>query len=123
MLENFLTKYRAYTSVPIRVALGIIFIVHGYSYLSGEAIDYANIGLAIIHLSCGLFILFGFFTRYASVIMIIVLLFFWTASHTLNIKIYVTQNMESQLLIIAATITLLFTGSGKLSLENYFGFK
>ncbi len=97
-------------------------MLKGYSQISHGILGDANFVFSFISLFCGLAILFGFFIRIVSIVLISALLFFWSFSGYIGLDI-VRASIESQMLILAATITLMFTGSGKLSLENYFGFK
>lgn len=123
MFDAFFQKYINLLSLPLRAILGTIILLHGYSHIaSGEMGDLQFI-LSFVSLFCGLAIVFGFFTRFVAIGIIVLTLIFWFTSGSTDSHSATGWNIETPLLMIATAITLVFTGSGKLSLENYFGFK
>lgn len=121
MLERFFDQYHHLACIPIRISFGLTLMIEAYTQISAGLNQTFLIFRTVFLLMSGLFILFGFFTRLASLLSVILLILFFVILPPPQ------QSALSQkiplLLTFACAITLIFLGSGKLSLENYFGFK
>ncbi len=111
--------------LPIRVLTGIIFIAHGipklvdipgtqhfFSYALG-APDMAVI-IALLEVIGGLALLFGVLTRIAAMLFIIEMI---GAILTVKLSKGFVSGYDFDLLLMAASISLLLTGPGKPSIE------
>ena len=123
MFDAFFKKNLNALSISLRALLGTIILIHGYTEIAGGMNSDSQFIISFTNLFCGLAILFGFFTRFVSALVIILTLFICLFSAKAGIVLHQNFNIETNLLIIATSISLVFMGSGKLSLENYFGFK
>lgn len=123
MLEHFFNKHREYRALPIRITLGLLLMIDAYQQLAlGHSGD-LFFAQCFIHLAAAIAILFGFFARFAAIGLTLSLFIFWILAGHMGLPESSLSQMESYVLIVSAALTLMFTGSGKLSLENYFGFK
>jgi len=120
MLEQFFKNKLPLMPLPLRVTLGLIFITQGYMQITGNDFCGDIFFLSFIYLFCGLAILVGFFTRLASISMLVSLIVFWYIATLLGADTAPHMSIETQVLILTATLTLVFSGSGKFSLEKYF---
>lgn len=123
MLEYALNHLKDYASLPLRAVLGSVFTLHGYSHIALGITNITNFILPIIFLFCGLSILFGFFTRLACLTAIFTMTAFGLVHLFIVVPNFVDLYLDNQALTAAASLTLVFMDNGKLSLENYFGFK
>ena len=132
MLKN-LSKYGEWTPVFLRIALGLILIVHGYDKLFSSGVAsftsfLANIGfpaamlfawvVSIVEFFGGIFILVGLFTRIVSLfiviqfIVILILKIFKFSTPFVDFKTGV-GGFQLDLIILAVALALLIRGSGK----------
>ena len=135
MLSRCFKKMQDYATMPLRVALGAVFIVHGImkiSTLAGTAAFLGSLGfpvpsvlaviLMLVELLGGAFLLFGFMTRYAALLisieMIIAIL---VAKIGIGFIAMKGTGYEYDITLLAASISLLFTGAGKLSVDKALG--
>lgn len=111
--------------LPLRLVLGVVFIMHGYVTLShGYAMGITWAGMApFLYLFGGLCIFFGFFTRWASLVMALVTVFFMFTQHFAHGFFVSTGGYEYHLVLFGATLTLMIAGGGRWSLESYLGVK
>jgi putative oxidoreductase len=134
-MNRFLsTKYSAgafnFGMLVLRVVTGILLMSHGYSKLVQfsslrfKFMNFMNIGstasLSLIIFAeffCGLLLILGLFTRFACIPIIIgmsVVVFIAAHGH-------IFAEGEKGAFYLAATITLLFLGPGKISVDGMIG--
>jgi putative oxidoreductase len=134
MKKLFSIKYSdngiAFATLVLRLALGGLIIPHGYSKLisfaakSSTFADPFHIGhptsMALVIFAeffCGVFILLGFFTRFACIPLIVamgVALFYTHKGDFFNTG-------EKATLFMFGYIALLFAGPGKISVDKFIG--
>jgi putative oxidoreductase len=134
MKKLFSIKYSdngiALGTLVLRIALGGLVIPHGYEKLisfaarSSTFADPFHIGhpvsmaLAIFaEFFCGVFILIGFFTRFACIPLIISMGAALFYVHKLDFF----DSGEKATLFMLGYIALLFTGPGKISIDKFIG--
>lgn len=103
---KFLKKYSGYSTLPLRVALGLIFIHQGYGSLSISGIPLV---LGVLNFSLGISLLIGLFTRWASLLLALIII----GSVIVN-----QQALSIEIVLIAALTSLILSGPGKLSVET-----
>lgn len=136
------SRFNQYGPLPIRVALGIVYFVHGIGKLAGVGLPDAAIGiagttgflaslgfpmpgvfawiLAIVETFGGLAILFGILTRYVSVLIAIDA---FLATVLVNfqvgfIMLTTEGGWEFTFVLLLAAISLVLSGAGALSVER-----
>ncbi|AJF62890.1 MAG: DoxX family protein [archaeon GW2011_AR20] len=124
---------KEYAGLPLRLVLGLVFLVHGYLKLFG-GIDgttsfFSNIGIplsgffaylvGIIELFGGLALILGLIVKVASVILIINMVVAILLVHLKN-GFTGQGGYEFPLTLLAGLVTLAFLGAGKLSLQKAF---
>ncbi len=134
MNRFFSTKYSAgafnFGMLVLRVVTGALLMSHGYSKLIQfstlrfKFMNFLNIGstasLSLIIFAeffCGIFLILGLFTRFACIPIIIgmsVVVFIATHGH-------VFAEGEKGAFFLAAAITILFCGPGKISVDGLIG--
>ncbi len=134
MLERSLYRYREEGLMFLRLIIGTIFLVHGYSKLySGEGIVgtvklFTELGIffptivawlvALGELLGGGFLIIGFLTREFSLILIVIMLgAVWTV-HLPNGFFAVDKGYEYNLTLIGACLCLLLSGGGSGALDK-----
>lgn len=125
MLNKFVTTYREYMILPLRLVIGIVFVMHGYSALSHGytmSVTLATV-TPYLYLFGGLCLFLGFFTRWAALAMGMVTLFTLFTQHFAHGFFAKDGGYEYHLVLFAASITLMIAGSGKWSLEEKLGIK
>ncbi|MBI4410938.1 MAG: DoxX family protein [Deltaproteobacteria bacterium] len=125
MLTKLVAAYREYMILPLRLAIGVVFIMHGYSALSHGYTMSVTLGTVapFLYLFGGLCLFFGFFTRYASAVMAVVTMFYLFTEHFGHGFFVKDGGYEYHLVLFAASITLMIAGSGRWSLEGKLGIK
>lgn len=111
--------------LPLRLVVGVVFIMNGYSTLShgyAMGVHWATIA-PFIYLFGGLCLFFGFFTRWSALVMGILTLFYMFAHHFVHGFFVSGGGYEYHLVLLGATFTILISGGGKWSLESYLGIK
>jgi len=118
----------SYAPVPLRVAMGIIFAVAGYSKLVGigGTIEYfAKLGfplpvitawfIALLELGGGIALILGVFVRYLGLLYAIefVVASFWVK---LPMQGYAAARLD--LMLLAGAIALYFLGAGRWSIDS-----
>lgn len=133
MLGNWFKHAGKYAPIPLRIVLGIAFILHGLGkfgaspglenfgkMLAGVGVPAAAVVafiVASIELVGGIFLLAGFLTRYAALLIGLVMVF---------AIVLVKRNMgfiggyELDLAFLAGAISLLMTGGGSISIDGLF---
>ncbi|MGA9150994.1 MAG: DoxX family protein [Candidatus Nitrosopolaris sp.] len=123
----FPEKLVKYGPLPIRVLTGIIFIAHGIPklidipgtenffshYVLGFPPEMAVV-IALLEVIGGLALLFGVLTRIAAILFIIEMI---GATLTVKLSKGFVSGYDFDLLLVAASISLLLTGPGKPSIE------
>ena len=124
----FQEKLMKYGPLPIRVLTGIIFIAHGtpklvnipgtqhfFSHALGFPPEMAGI-IALLEVIGGFALLFGVLTRIAAILFIIEVLGA-TSVNAVKVAKGFVGGYDFDLLIMAASISLLLTGTGQPSIE------
>ena len=121
----------------LRFILGVIFTYHGYLKLfvkggfAGTVNLFTQIGVpvpvysallvAVVEFACGLFLLFGLITRWASVVLIFEMLVAFFKINLKNGFLVSNWGYEFVLLILAGLLVILVNGAGKFSVgKKYF---
>lgn len=123
--------------VPLRLVAGILFIAHGaqklFAWFGGYGLEgtgqwMESIGLAPGYLMAlmagsaeffgGLLLIFGFLTRPTSFVLAIIMVVAIFSFHIDNGLFMATNGYEFALTLFAISISLMFSGAGKLSLDN-----
>lgn len=120
-----LNKYKDWAPLILRVIVGIFFIGHAWSKLSGMdgfiGLITGMLGLPVFfaylvawsELIGGILLIIGLFTRYASILLSTIML---VAIFTVKIK-NGFMAAELDITFLAILISLLFTGAGKYGLD------
>ena len=128
MLHKLLSyKQTSLAELPIRLMLAAIFIYHGFgkvTRIEGTIGFFTKMGLepavplaylaAYGELIGGILIGLGLFTRLAALNCVVIIL---VAIFTVHVS-QGFKGMEFQLLILASSLQLLMTGSGKVSIDH-----
>ena len=128
--------------MALRVPVGIIFIAHGAQKLFGSFGGYgldgtgqwmASIGLEPGYLMAlmaggaeffgGLFILLGLLTRPSALVLALTMVVAIASVHLQNGLFMSNNGYEFGLVLLAASISLVFSGAGKLSADEIIGRK
>lgn len=129
MFTKELKKYSAYATIPLRLAIGIIFIAHGYQKLfgglDGTATFFANVGIpmaaffavvvACVEFFGGIALVAGMFTRYAAVLLAIVMI---VAIFKVKLAKGLLGGYELDLALLAGLVSLMLSGPGRFSVET-----
>ena len=135
MKHDFLIKlddYKEYAPIVLRFVMGLVFVVAGYAKLTGiQGVIgfFSGLGIplagffawfvALVEFFGGIALLIGIATRYASallgIIMFVAMLTTKFPEGTFDFK-----GARVDLMLLAASITLMFIGGGKLSLDKKF---
>ena len=137
-MDNKSGYLSGYFLLPLRFAIGIVFIVHGcqklFGNLSGVGDFFASAGIplagffavvvALTEFFGGIFILVGLFTRWVSVLIGIVMIVAILTVHTpFKVAFTGAGGSEFPFTLLLICITLFLTGSGKLSVDQMRGAK
>ena len=125
-----------YATLPLRLALGIVFLMHGSQKLLGlfggpgisgtqgfmDSLGVPLAGLfgiivASVEFFGGLLVLLGLFTRYASLLIAIDMFFAFFLVHAKN-GFFLPMGYEFVFVLCLIAISLASTGAGKFSLEK-----
>ena len=133
MLESFLSVYRDFAPLALRLALGVILVRHGWPKLKLESLKnpsgwlgqigfplpmYWAVSVAILESFGGLALIFGLLTSWVALfvaIQFLVIIFIVNKSKSFAEK-------ELDILIFAIALTLIFLGGGFYSLDSWFNF-
>ncbi len=137
-ITNIITKTeQSFTALPLRLVAGLIFTAHGaqklFAWFGGYGLDgtgqwMESIGLAPGYLMAlmagsaeffgGLFLIIGFLTRPTSFVLAITMLVAIFSVHIDNGLFMTNNGYEFGLALFAMSVSLMFSGAGKLSLDN-----
>lgn len=125
-----------YATLPLRLALGIVFLMHGsqklFGLFGGPGIPgtqgfMSSLGVplpglmgvvvASVEFFGGLLVLLGLFTRYASLLIAIDMFFALLLVHVNN-GFFLPAGFEFVFVLFLIAVSLASTGSGKYSLEK-----
>ncbi|OKY27378.1 DoxX family protein [Thalassotalea sp. PP2-459] len=137
LLKAIIATKAGYSTLALRIPIGIIFIAHGAQKLFGWFGGYGlegtggwmeSIGLSPGYLMAllagsgeffgGAFILFGLLTRPAAVALSVTMVVAIFAVHFENGLFMSNNGYEFGLALLAASVSLAFSGAGKLALDN-----
>lgn len=132
MLEGLLAGFSDWSALPLRLALGAIFIVHGYPKLFGGTRGTAqflqSIGIpaalffavvvGLVEFLGGILLVLGLLTRWASILLIIDMI---VAIWRVKWKMGFVNGWEFDMALLAGAVALLLMGSGALSVESLLG--
>lgn len=137
MADKFLNKLGKWSALPLRIALGVIFIAHGSQKLfslfgghglKGTAQFLSSLGfipgilwavlLAFAEFFGGIFVLFGFLTRLGALMIAGAMLVAIIRVHLPNGFFNSTGGIEFPLILFASALSILFSGPQKLSIKK-----
>jgi putative oxidoreductase len=113
------------------VVIGFVFVMHGWQKvfqytLDGVAGGFAQLGIPFPYFSAilaataegvgGLLLILGLGTRFAAVPLAFTMLVAWLTAHRSGF--YLPAGGEYTITLLAASVTLLLTGPGRLALDN-----
>ena len=123
-------KYQAYAPLLLRLAVGTIFIVHGYQKLTGlEGFTgfLASLGVPlastfaiivmIVELGGGIALILGLWTHWVSKLQAVDMIFAIFLVHAGNGFLNSNMGYEFPLLLLAASLSFVIAGAGPLSLD------
>ena len=119
MFGNLFDVLKNWGTIPPRIALGLIFLAHG----SQKPAIFWAVVVATTEFFGGLCVLVGFLTRRASFFLSVVMVVAIITVHAKNGFFLANQGYEYNLAILGMTLSLLFTGAGKLCLDEVIGIK
>jgi|SRR3989344_8878168 len=115
-----------YGLLALRIALGIIFLYHGYPKIKNPKMMAQTFGntfplvLGLVEFVAGILILFGLYTQFAAIAFIIIMLgalYYKITKWKISFFAQNTTGWEFDLLILAASIALLSLGAGAYSID------
>lgn len=115
-----------YGLLVLRIALGIIFIYHGYPKIKNPKMMAQTFGntfpliLGLFEFIAGVLTLIGLYTQFAAVVFIVIMLgalYYKIAKWKISFFAQNTTGWEFDLLILASSLALLFLGAGNYSLD------
>ncbi len=119
-----------YGLLALRVVLGIIFMYHGYPKIKNPEMMIQVFGnkkfpmiLGLFEFVSGLLVLLGLYTQFAVIVFIIVMLgalYYKIEKWKISFFAQNATGWEFDLLILAASVALLFLGAGMYSLDFTF---
>ena len=132
-IEQFVAQMPAWGALPLRLMLGLIFIVHGFPKLKSPETTgsfflklgipvprFSAVVVGIVEFFGGIALILGFSTRIAAALLVIDM-----TVATLLKKTKMNQGFiggyEFDLALLAALITIFLIGSGNLSIDQTFG--
>ena len=127
-------RFRQWSLTVLRLVIAVIFIYHGYlklfapGGLLGTANFFASIGIPLakyaailvgfVEFAGGLFLLLGFVTKWASLVLIIEMLVAIFKAHLRNGFLIANNGYEFALLIGLCLLVLLLNGPGSMALDR-----
>lgn len=130
---KYMSKYADFAPLILRVAVGIIFTVHGYQKLMHMGVpgvagflgpmgfpmpELFAVILIAVELIGGIFLILGAFTQWSAKLLAIVAFVAWTMVHFKNGFPVGAGGYEYIMLIFAVTVSLMITGPGKFSVDH-----
>ena len=123
---NTIYKVKEFSPLPLRIIIGITFIIHGLPKLVGVGKTqgfFGHMGLppelalpiAILEVVGGIVLIFGILTRITSILFIVEMI---GAILTAKISKGFVGGYEIDLLLIFIAISLLLSGPGRISIER-----
>jgi len=135
--NSIIKTEQSISALPLRLIAGILFTAHGaqklFAWFGGYGLDgtgqwMESIGLAPGYLMAlmagsaeffgGLLLIIGFLTRPTSFVLAITMVVAIFSVHLENGLFMATNGYEFALALFAISISLMFSGAGKLSLDN-----
>lgn len=121
---------RSFALLLIRLGVGLVFVYHGYQLVSNmpqTVMYFSQVGIsaswayvaAYAELVGGALVLIGFWTRYAGLVLAVVMLVGIYTVHLKNGFSLQNNGYEYALLLLLASLSLTFTGAGRYSLARY----
>lgn len=136
MTSNITKTEQSLSALPLRLIAGLIFTAHGaqklFAWFGGYGLEgtgqwMESIGLAPGYLMAlmaggveffgGLLLIIGFLTRPTSFVLAITMIVAIFAAHIDNGLFMANNGYEFALTLLAISISLIFSGAGKLSLD------
>ncbi len=135
MLNRVFRTPPSWALLPLRIGVGVVFLVHGIQKLQwGNAAVtqyFAKVGIPLasfwapvvtwVELLCGAALVIGLLTRYAALLLTVEMVVAILKVH-LKAGFFISSNdygYEFALALLGATLTLLFAGGGKPSVDQY----
>jgi putative oxidoreductase len=137
MFDRVMNRYATFAPLALRLAVGVIFLMHGAqklfgvfggSGIEGTAQYFEQVGIVpgvfwawvagLVEFFGGLALLLGAFTRYAALLLATQMLVAIFAVH-LPYGFFLPQGFEYAFALLGASVTLLFSGAGELALDPY----
>jgi len=127
-----LEPHKDWGTFILRITIGIIFIMHGYQKffvwgIGGVAQGFGKMGLPFPEVNAylaasaeflgGILLLIGLFTRYAAIPIAFTMVVAFLSVHMKG-GFFLPSGFEYVFALFAASIALLFHGSGPLALDN-----
>ena len=138
LLKTALTSPNSWAPLALRLPLAIIFMAHGaqklFGWFGGYGLEGTGQWMASIGLNPGvlmaflagsgeffggLFILLGLLTRPAALLLSITMIVAIASVHLGNGLFMANNGYEFGLALLAASVSLVFSGAGKLALDNW----
>lgn len=138
LLKKALETQGGFGALALRIPVGIIFLAHGAQKLFGAFGGYglegtgqwmASIGLAPGYLMAllagsaeffgGLFLILGLLTRPSAIVLAFTMVVAIFAVHFENGLFMSNNGYEFGLALLAASVSLAFTGAGKVAIDNF----
>ena len=127
-----MSNWEEYGLLPLRIALGIVFIYHGYLKLFGGQFPnefFGSLGIplpyvfaiivSVLEFFGGIALVLGLLTRYTGLLLSINMLVAILLVHLPNGFLVTQGGMEFPLALLGGALTLAMMGSGKLSVDDY----
>lgn len=135
--KNITKTEQSISTLPLRLVAGLLFIAHGgqklFAWFGGYGLEgtgqwMESIGLAPGYLMAlmagsveffgGLLLLIGFLTRPTSFVLAFTMIVAIFTAHIENGLFMSANGYEFALALLAISISLIFSGAGKISLDN-----
>lgn len=136
--NNIINTEQLFSSLPLRLIAGLIFTAHGaqklFAWFGGYGLQgtgqwMESIGLAPGYLMAlmagsaeffgGLLLIIGFLTRPTSFVLAITMIVAIVSVHLENGLFMSNNGYEFALALLAISISLIMSGAGKLSIDNF----
>lgn len=127
---------KPYATIPLRLALGLVFIYHGFQKVFGLGVTgfsdiLASLGVPLAgllasivaygELVCGILIILGILVRVSSLFLMLIMAVALLKVHLSYGFSIMAGGYEYNLVVILLCLSLVISGSGKLSLANRLG--